>query len=155
MGLFFNLYLSHYLINKRINKRINNFNGAITGSNYKLGHFLNQEHNIISYEIKEIDTLIVGGGISGLSAAWWLNKNNKTNFILLEMDKELGGNSVSNENSVSKYPWGAHYITLPSEESSYVRLLFEEMGIITGYQNGIPIYNEFYLCAAPQERLFF
>lgn len=145
-------FLHHYLINKR---RSYNFNGAIVGANYKLGHLLNQKHNILSYATKEIDTIIVGGGISGMSAAWWLNKNNKTDFILLEMDKELGGNSVSNENSVSKYPWGAHYVTLPSEESSYVRLLFEEIGIITGYQKGLPIYNEFYLCAAPQERLFF
>lgn len=98
---------------------------------------------------------IVGGGISGLSAAWWLKRNGYNDFLIFELEKEPGGNSACGRNSVSAYPWGAHYVPLPNIESKYVRMFFEELGIIRGYdQNHQPVYNELFLCHEPQERLF-
>jgi hypothetical protein len=132
-----------------------NIPGVISGANFKLGHLLREKINEVPKTQIEIETLIVGGGISGLSAAWWLNRNNYNNFLLLEMDSDVGGNSRYRENSISKYPLGAHYIPLPSDNAKYVRLLFEELNIITSYKNGKPIYNEFYLCADPHERVYF
>src|SRR5262249_14231213 len=74
---------------------------------------------------------------------------------IFELETDLGGNSRYGQNSVSRYPWGAHYIPLPTKESRWVRLLFEELGVIEGYDSfGVPRYNERYLCAAPQERLY-
>ncbi|MEI6730118.1 MAG: FAD-dependent oxidoreductase, partial [Pseudomonadota bacterium] len=75
-------------------------------------------------------------------------------FLLLELDKQVGGNSVSGENEVSAYPWAAHYVPLLSEEASSAQELFKELNIITGYENGLPIYNEYYLGADPHERLY-
>ena len=98
--------------------------------------------------------LIVGGGIAGLSAAWSFQKAGFSDFALLEMEKSVGGNSSSGKNRISSYPWGAHYVPLANEESAYVRELFEELGVITGYKAGLPEYNELYLCHAPQERLY-
>ena len=43
---------------------------------------------------------------------------------------------------------------MPGKEAVYVRELFEELGVITGYKNGQPQYREEYLCFDPQERLF-
>ena len=40
--------------------------------------------------IREINTIIIGGGISGLSSAHFLKKN-KIDYILLESEKKLGG----------------------------------------------------------------
>ena len=40
--------------------------------------------------MKKVDTLIIGGGISGLSAAHFLNKR-KIDFLLLESSNTLGG----------------------------------------------------------------
>lgn len=40
--------------------------------------------------MNQVDTLIIGGGISGLSAAHFLNKR-KINFLLLESSNRLGG----------------------------------------------------------------
>lgn len=131
------------------------FSGALVGANSKAGHLLRSGISVRPTETRTIDTVIVGGGISGLSAAWWFKKKSFKDFILLEMDTDIGGNSTSGSNSVSKYPWGAHYIPLPGQEAHYVREFFEEIGIIQGYQKGLPIFNEYYLCADAHERLFF
>ena len=40
--------------------------------------------------MNKVDTLIIGGGISGLSAAHFLSKR-KIDFILLESSNRLGG----------------------------------------------------------------
>ncbi len=101
------------------------------------------------------DVVIVGGGIAGLAAGYRLAKAGLKNFILLELEKEPGGNSLSGKNSVSAYPWGAHYVPLLTQESTAVKRLFEDMGIITGYDlQELPIYNEFYISADPHERLY-
>ena len=40
--------------------------------------------------IRHTDTLIIGGGISGLSCAWWLGECG-VNSILLEQAEQTGG----------------------------------------------------------------
>jgi hypothetical protein len=99
---------------------------------------------------------IIGGGIAGLSAGWWLKKHGINDFEILELEKSVGGNSISGSNQYSAYPWGAHYVPLPNAETEYVRMLFEELKIIQGYDksSGLPIFDELMLCHEPQERLF-
>lgn len=100
--------------------------------------------------------IIVGGGVAGLSAGWWLKKNGFSDFEIWELEKTVGGNSRSGSNETSAYPWGAHYVPLPNDETKYVRALFEELNVITGYNaKREPIFNELYLCSDPQERLFY
>lgn len=129
--------------------------GRIVGANFKAGHLLRTGVNQTPTAIKNVDTIIVGGGIAGLSAAWWLKRNGFHDFVLLEMDNRVGGNSTSDSNSITRYPWGAHYVPLPGPDARYVRELFEEIGVIQGYENNLPKYNEYYLCADPHERLLF
>jgi phytoene dehydrogenase-like protein len=90
-----------------------------------------------------------------LSAGWKLAREGFHDFEILELENETGGNSRSGENAVSAYPWGAHYVPLPSRDARFVRELFEELGVITGYdETGEPIYKDEYLCFDPQERLY-
>lgn len=96
-----------------------------------------------------VPVVIVGGGIAGLSAAWRFEKKGFRDFIVLEMEKEVGGNSRSGENGITTYPWAAHYIPVPSKNSVLVRELMEEFGVL---RNGE--WDERYLCYSPQERLF-
>ena len=99
--------------------------------------------------------VIVGGGIAGLSAGYTMAKAGKTDFMLLELETQTGGNSSSGKNEVSAYPWGAHYVPLLTQEATAAKKLFEDFGIIKGYNNsGLPIYDEYFLCADPHERLF-
>ena len=127
------------------------------GPSMATGHKLRDgQFSPIPEDIPETRTAvaIIGGGMAGLSAAWWLKKNGVSDFVVLELEKEPGGNSRSGSNEISKYPWGAHYVPLANPESEYVRALFEDTGVITGVDaKGQPIYNELYLCHEPQERL--
>jgi hypothetical protein len=95
----------------------------------------------------------VGGGVAGLSAARYL-KRHTNNFLLLELEDKPGGNSIGGKNSVSAFPWGAHYLPLPGSNDPELITFLHESEVITGTKNGLPVYNEFYLCHDPKERLF-
>lgn len=128
--------------------------GRISGANWRAGHMMFDGARISPSETERTGIVVVGGGISGLSAAWEFRKRRFADFLLLELGDKVGGNAASGANAVSAYPWGAHYIPIPGEEAVFVRELFEELDIIEGYDGkGLPVYNEFYLCADPQERL--
>ena len=117
---------------------------------FPLGHKL-RDHAAFAgaRDLKRVPLVIVGGGMAGLSAAWWLLKKGFQDFVLLEMENEAGGNSRYGENEVSAYPWGAHYVPIPNRKSPLVRELFEEVGLIVDGE-----LNERHLCHSPQERLF-
>ena len=131
------------------------FKGKIQGANAKIGHMMRMGKFPEATHSEEIETVIVGAGMAGLSAGWWLGKNEHKNFVILELDDKAGGNSRSGENQVSAYPWAAHYLPLPGPEAVYVRDLLEELRVIIGYQNDLPIFDDFYLCSDPHDRLFF
>ena len=99
--------------------------------------------------------VIVGGGVAGLSAAWRLVRAGFLDFVLLEIDDALGGTAKSGENAVSKFPWGAHYITVPMKENVALLTLLGELGVLAGRDDaGEPVVDEAFLCRDPQERLF-
>ncbi|MBX3022908.1 MAG: FAD-dependent oxidoreductase [Bdellovibrionales bacterium] len=127
------------------------------GPSADIGHILRGDHSQVPPPSSEekIPIAIIGGGVSGLSAAWHLHDFKFKDFKLFELDHEVGGTSAFGENSVSRFPWGAHYLPIPAQESVELRRLLEELGVITGYENGLPIYKEEYLCAEPQDRLLF
>ena len=131
--------------------------GKIDGASFIRGHRLKDLNFPSPSKTIEKSVVIVGSGISGLTAAYNLKKNNMNDFVLLELENFLGGNSSSRENKISRYPLGAHYVPLLSEESIEAKALFEDLSIITGYSTDgkkTPIYNEYYVCSDPHERLF-
>lgn len=129
--------------------------GEIKGASSAAGHLLRSGKFPEPARVIRKDVVIVGGGIAGLSAGYTLSRAGRKNFLLLELEGQTGGNSCSGKNAVSAYPWGAHYVPLLSQESSVARRLFEDFGVIQGYaKNGLPIYNDYYLCSDPHERLY-
>jgi protoporphyrinogen oxidase len=128
--------------------------GRMIGASFDRGHLLIKNNFEKPTREIEISTVIVGGGISGLSAAYTFTQNNFFDYILLELEDKVGGNSSSAENKITPFPLGAHYIPLLSEESKLAKKLFEELGIIEGHdKHDLPIYNEYYVCSDPHERL--
>ena len=124
--------------------------GEILGASSILGHKLRSGGFPQSSKQLTKEVVIIGAGISGLAAGYRLAKAG-----FLDLEKQAGGNACSGKNAVSAYPWGAHYVPLLTEESRCVRQLFEELGVITGYdKNALPIYNEYFICNDPNERLF-
>jgi glycine/D-amino acid oxidase-like deaminating enzyme len=124
--------------------------GSFVNDSFALGHRLRDRTlNASPKRTVKTPVVIAGGGVAGLSAAWRLQKRGFKDFIVLEMEKEAGGNSRYGENEVSAYPWAAHYVPVPNLNSMLVRELMTELGVLNEGQ-----WNERYLCFTPQERLF-
>ena len=129
--------------------------GAIVGGSHRIGHRLRGGAFPEPQQTRDVGVVVVGAGIAGLSAAWKLAGSGFRDFTVLELEPGPGGNARWGENAVSAYPWGAHYLPTPTAESTAVRELVEEMGLVEGYgPNGEPIYDPRHLCHAPQERVF-
>jgi len=123
--------------------------------NADLGHRLREGSFPAPTDSRRVDTLIVGAGISGLAAAWWLDKQGRDDFLVLELENEAGGNARGGRSPLVAYPWGAHYLPLPNPEAVYVRELLAELGVLQGSPDAAkPTYDERFLCATPQERVF-
>ncbi len=127
----------------------------ISGTNHILGHKLwGKDFPKFSEEI-HTKYLVVGGGISGLSACRVFNQHNENEYLLLEMENHLGGNSSNGQNKFSKFPLGAHYLPLPNKENTEIIEFLKECGIYQGDENGEPILDEYQMTFPQQERLFF
>ncbi len=119
------------------------------------GHLLREPKFKKPSKILKENILIIGAGISGLSAARRLKKSGINDFKILDLAKESGGNSIGGKNSISSFPWAAHYLPIPDERDTELISFLKECDVITGInlQNKL-VYNEQYLCFDPEERLF-
>lgn len=124
--------------------------GSFVNDSFQMGHLLRDRAAFPpAQRTEKFQVVIVGGGIAGLSAAWRLRKRGFTDFVLLEMNSQPGGNARWGENEVTAYPWAAHYVPVPGPKATYLRELFEDLGVL---KNGL--WEERYLAFSPQERLF-
>jgi NAD(P)-binding Rossmann-like domain len=124
--------------------------GEFVNDSFQAGHRLRDGAQFPApRQVIRVPLVIVGGGVAGLSAAWRLQKRGFTDFVLLEMNRQPGGNSRSGQNEITRYPWAAHYVPVHGKEAEYVRELFGDLGVL---QDGK--WDERYLCFDPQERLF-
>ena len=129
--------------------------GAMLATSHGLGHALRDGKSFPVSEKRRVPCAIVGGGIAGLSAAWRLARSGVRDFEIFELEARPGGNSGWGENEVSAYPWGAHYIPLPTAEARWTRELLADLGVLLGDPHAsTPRYEERALCHAPQERHF-
>lgn len=132
------------------------FNTTIAGANSKTGHLLRENKFPEPARTETLSVAIVGGGVSGLSAARWFKKNGFEDFKLFELDTATGGNSKSAKNDVTSYPFAAHYLPIPNESFKELIEFLSEHNVITGFdKNKLPIYNDYYICFEPEERIFY
>ncbi|WP_235921952.1 NAD(P)-binding protein [Flavobacterium phycosphaerae] len=127
----------------------------LSGTNHILGHRLRVQNFPKPTQQIHIPYLIVGGGITGLSAARQLVRKGVSDFLMVELENHLGGNSSHGENQYSKYPLGAHYLPLPNFEDKELLYFLEETKIILGYDNkGFPVFDEEQLTIARMNDCF-
>jgi monoamine oxidase len=144
--------LSAYVSSCRRKKKIR---GKIMGASAHVGHMLRDQKFDRPTTTIQKDVVIVGGGVSGLSAAYHLQKAGVTDFLLLDLEEKAGGNSANGKNEVSAYPWGAHYIPIPNNDLTEYHEFLKQVNVITGHnKDGLPVYNELFLCFDPEERLY-
>ena len=135
-----------------------NIPGQIVNSNPVQGHLLRREYHPSDFPAvveASFDAVVVGGGISGLCAAWKLVQAGLDRILLLEQSDQVGGTSISGFANGTAFPWGAHYINTPPSEADCVYEILESLGIIEGYdQRGWPQIDPQHLLRWPHERLF-
>ncbi len=132
--------------------------GEIVGASDVLGHRLRDglkvEVAADNWESKGV--VIVGGGVAGLTAAWQLLKAGFEDFVIIELEPAPGGTSRSGSAQPVPYPWGAHYLPVPTKENRALVELLDEMGFLEGRDaSGEPIAAEQFLCRDPEERVFY
>ncbi|MFC5299893.1 NAD(P)-binding protein [Azospira restricta] len=129
--------------------------GELLGASPALGHRLRDGGLPAPSATRRVPVLIVGGGVGGLAAAWKLSRAGVDDYLLAEMEGETGGNSRAGNTPAGPCPLGAHYLPLPTREATATRELLAELGVLRGDPRAArPAYDERYLCAAPQERLW-
>jgi hypothetical protein len=101
------------------------------------------------------EIVILGSGIAGLTAAWKLALEGHRQFVLVT-GPEPGGNTAGGRSGDIGYPTGAHYLPLMSSESTHMREMLADCGVIqAGAETSEPEYDETALVNAPRERLLF
>lgn len=132
--------------------------GEIVGQNVELGHMLRdgRSFDVPPDNWQQVKVAIVGGGVAGLSAAWKLAKTGFDDFVLLELEREIGGTSRSGSGTPVGYPWGAHYLPVPFKENTELVSLLDEMSFLERQATSDEWrVKEEYLCREPEERIFY
>lgn len=128
------------------------FAGRLLGPSFEAGHRLRERSPRGPAPTERIPVVIIGGGLSGLSAAWRFARAKFDDYALLELEDQPGGTSAHG-NGV---PWGAHYVPVPTADNRSLVALLQEVGAVVGVgDDGEVICAEDVLCRAPQERLFY
>lgn len=124
---------------------------SIDSPGKKLGHAMrkasiNPPHNIPTVYT---NIAIIGSGVAALSAAWQLSRQGRDDYVLLE-GPEYNGNTRGEKQYDVPYPTGAHYLPLPSPESTHIQQLLTDLQL---YKHGQ--YDEQSMLQVPNERLFY
>lgn len=130
--------------------------GSIRGASVNVGHRLRDATiERASGEPRRVKVAIVGGGPSGLSAAWRLERAGFADFRLFELEPEPGGTSSYGTDGVVPHPWGAHYVPVPARDNRALTALLDEMGALEAPgPDGEPRGKEELLIREPEERVF-
>lgn len=127
--------------------------GTIGTPNYKIGHMLRNFSLPQTNEIIKTDCVVIGGGVSGLAASRKLKQLN-IDHVLLELENKAGGNAQAGSTSVGAYPFGAHYVTVPTlHDKEYLDFL-QSCKLITSFEKGLPVLNDYHVCFDLKERLY-
>ncbi|MDH5602863.1 MAG: FAD-dependent oxidoreductase [Cyclobacteriaceae bacterium] len=98
-------------------------------SNAKIGHFTFEKSQLPRGGTIHTDILIVGGGLSGIAAAYKLRDKD---ILLLELSDHAGGSSSAGEDLGLAFSMGAHYdLSYPGTYGEEVLAMLENLGVIS------------------------
>jgi phytoene dehydrogenase-like protein len=140
---------------------VRNVEPQLIGQSPERGHLLRSaalldSTSSLGMAREKVGVVIVGGGVAGFTAAWRLSKMGFDDFVLLELEPEVGGTARSGTLPRSVHPMGAHYLPTPPRECVELLELLHDLGVLVGYEHdGTPEFRSIDICAGPDERHFF
>lgn len=106
---------------------------------------------------RRVDVAILGSGIAGLTAAWTLARAGHRDVELVAGPEPLGnaaGGRFDADDGPLVFPRGAHYLPLPSAESTHVREMLAAFGVIESAPGSVrPHFDERAIVHSPEARL--
>jgi monoamine oxidase len=101
---------------------------TVEGDHFKIVHALRDGHSFPKPESsRKVDVLIIGGGIAGLSAAYFLRGKD---WLLLEKEEHFGGNAYEEEFEGQIYGTGSAYGYRGDEGDKLAREIGVEMPLV-------------------------
>ncbi|MEM9364629.1 MAG: NAD(P)-binding protein [Planctomycetota bacterium] len=145
--------------------------GELVMPNKALGHRLrdmpprSETSNLLEASLvkEHHDCVVVGAGVAGLTAGWFLDELGIDDYLIVELDDAPGGTSRSDVAGGAEgqfasglgYPWGAHYLPVPQANNHALIEWLQAIGVVASIQDdGKPVVFEEYLCRDPEERVF-
>jgi monoamine oxidase len=131
------------------------FTSEWVGAGATRGHRLREKSGTLPEPAlrRRAGTLVLGGGIAGLSALRALVRSGDSGAQLLELEDQPGGNSRGHTLAGIGCPLGAHYLPVPGPQARAVNEWLHEIGLLRS-ELGRTVADERHLCHSPQERLF-
>ncbi len=133
--------------------------GTLVDTGMRRGHAMRDVRGIPAVpegRWRRTGVVVIGAGVAGLGAAWWLKRNGRSDVTVIELDDVVGGTARGGASSITPYPWAAHYVVAPRADEAAMVALFEEQGAIEGHDaHGDPIIDEALRCRDPEERMWF
>jgi protoporphyrinogen oxidase len=134
------------------------FAGSIRGGAMSSGHRLVSRAppslERASGPVQRTGIAIVGAGISGLSAAWRLERLGERDYTIFELEGKPGVTSGYGTDGVVPYPWGAHYVPVPGRDNRALGALLQEIGAVEQQPDGDFRGREGVLVREADERIF-
>lgn len=142
-------YISHFF-----NRKEQKYKVTDLSPDHKSGHRLRSVIGKVPDEIVHTKVLIVGAGISGLSAARKLVKAGMTDFKIMDLETKSGGNSSGIELEELGFPTGAHYLTIPNNDNTILIDFLKEINLVQVLDGKLK-YDQNSLVHFPEERNFY
>ncbi len=101
-----------------------------------------------------VSVVVVGAGVAGLVAARALRQAGVDDFVVLDLEREAGGNARGHAMGGMQCPLGAHYLPVPDDRMPTMRDWLAELGLMS-HSHGRWHADQAHRCHAPQERLWF
>ncbi|HEU4402021.1 MAG TPA: FAD-dependent oxidoreductase [Candidatus Polarisedimenticolia bacterium] len=110
------------------------YEGELIAESYDIAHRLRDGTLEIPALLPEgplHDAIVVGGGVSGLMAAWDLERGGLSDVVLYEKEDYIGGNARKGNANGTDYTCATWSVVHPKD--AFMTRLFQDLGVIQGF----------------------
>ncbi len=111
-----------------------NYDGELIAEWYEVAHRLRDGALTIPPLVPEgrlHDAIVIGGGVSGLMAAWELQRGGLDDVVLYEKEDYIGGNARKGNANGTDYTCAT--IALVRPKDPFLTRLYQDLGVVTGF----------------------